>query len=332
MSTLSEKEQYLNEIKGLFEHVEARETNDDPTRWILLIRDKLYIMFRSPLKDSYSDEAFKWVGQLCASFDGFGWISPDGQWSSDEAKIFTCIAMHTIVGIQILIPPIQRHLTCGPDLVYEDDKVMEKSATPEDYEKFGTLALILEHTLKTLISDDHCDHDRDRENDIENRLLLSLTDNDRRSILCRLKGAFNSICDYLEIVHKYWIDIKDKPSCDMFSAAMCALRLLSYWLSEDPTAYHSQSKRFLIDLIIKTMNIEGPNFDLLMVALHSVCTQDSSMIEALKKSRDHQEAIEKYLGHVKQQELGQDKSAPSKIFKLRCGLIKDLMIAIGHQA
>lgn len=294
-------------------------TDEDPAEWLHSIRDKLYSMFCSPMKEEYTHEAFKWVSHLCISVGDFSWISPNGSWNTNEVRIFTCIAHLSLTEIHILLPLIQRHLTSGEEPDLEDGKVLARSANLNDYDKFGNHLVILESVIKSLV--------KGQTDECVNDLADKIKGSELKNLLERLKEALALICEYLELVHSSWFDLTKDQTSEKFSSAEAALRITCVWLSEDPCGFEPQCKRFLIDLIIKHLLIDGSSKnDLLVLALHSVCTDSEDMMSSLKETTEHEAALEKYLAYVQaERRKSSGDRRNQKIFKLRCGLVKDLI-------
>lgn len=293
--------------------------NEDPIRWLQPIRDKLYSMFCSPMKEDYTHEAFKWVAQLCMSIGDFSWISPSGNWTVDEIKIFSCIVRLSMTEINILLPVIQRTLAHGDEPDCEDGKVLARSANSDDYDKFGDHLVILESVIKTLV--------KDETEGKTNAIVNAIKGVELKNLLERLKEAITLISEYLDLVHQHWDELIKHPTSERLSSAEAALRIICVWLSEDPCGLENECTRFLIDLIIKHLIKGGPSKnDLLILALHSICTSSEEMMTAMRKCSDHRQAMDLYLDYVQKEQkrsIGDRRS--QKIFKLRCGLVKDLM-------
>lgn len=322
---------YFEELRTLFEdstdktNTNEKKTPRDPNEWLKLVRDKLYNMLCSPMKEEYLHEAFKWVANLCLMTGDLSWLNVGDEWTDKEAKMFSCIARLSLGEITILLPFVQRHLTCGEEVDLEDGKVMARPANSEEYERFGNHLVIIESIIKSLV-------ENQTEEDDSNSLTKLLSSSELRSLLERLKEVMANICDYLELVHRYWANLTEKQDNFKMDAAEAALRIISVWLSEDPGSFEPQCKRFLIDLIIRNLLIldRQSKADLLITALHSICTSSEIISDELKKTNGHREALEKYLKHVEQNyksdlEVDGKKRRAQKLFKLRCGLVKDLL-------
>lgn len=293
--------------------------DEDPNEWLQPTRDRLYSMFCSPMKEDYTHEAFKWVSHLCMSIGDFSWISSKDDWTAKEVKIFSCIVRLSLSEIQIIIPVIQRTLTCGEDPECENGKVLARSANSSDYDRFGHHLVILESVIKTLV--------KNQTDDKINNLADAIKGPELKSLLERLKETVTLIIEYLELVHQHWNELIKDTSNEKFSSAEAGLRITCVWLSEDPCGFENQCTKFLIDLIIKNLLMGGPSkHDLFILALHAICTSCEEMLMTLKDCSDHQKALEIYLDYV-QKELRMSASdrRAQKVFKLRCGLVKDLL-------
>lgn len=326
---MSRLEQF-EEVRKIFKDSEPTR-DENPDDLLKSIRDKLFSVFCSPMKEEYTHEAFRWVSQLCISVGDLSWISSNNKWSHHEAKMFSCITRLSINELHILIPLIQRHLTYGDEPEIEGGKVLARSAKTEDYNKFGDHLVILESVIKCLVKGQKLD-----DTEVEkNSLPCALTCYELGNLLEKLKEAMTSICDYLELVHEHWTELIKQMDSEKFISAEGALRIISIWLSEDPIGFESQSRGFLINLIIRNLLLSSrqTKHDLLVLALHSICTQDENKLSTLKQIPDYKEALEKYLDYVQSEQskqamnIGDRRS--QKIFKLRCGLIKDIMIEAG---
>lgn len=320
----------FEEVRKIFQDSEPSR-DEDSSDLLKSIRDKLFSIFCSPMKEEYTHEAFRWVSQLCMSVGDLSWVSSNNKWSHDEAKMFSCITRLSINELHIIIPLIQRHLTYGDEPEIEDGKVLARSAKTDDYNKFGDHLIILESVIKCLVKD----QERDDTEVEENSLPCAFTANELGNLLEKLKEAMTSICDYLELVHRHWPELIEQMGSEKFISAEGALRIICIWFSEDPVGFESQSKRFLIDLIIKNLLLSSKQtkHDLLVLALHSICTQDEDKLSTLKQIPDYKEALEKYLDFVQSEQSKQARNIgdrrSQKMFKLRCGLVKDIMIEAG---
>lgn len=298
---------------------EGITVDEDPSKWLQSIRDRLYSMFCSPMKEDYTHEAFKWVSHLCMSIGDFSWISTKGNWTAQEVKIFSCIVRLSMSEIQILLPIIQRTLTCGENPEFEDGKVLARSANSSDYDKFGDHLVILESAIKTLV--------KDQTEDEINELAGAIKGPELKSLLEQLKETLTLIIEYLELVHQHWDELSKHRASEKLSSAEAGLRITCVWLSEDPCGFENQCTKFLIDIIIKNLLMGGPSkHDLLILALHAICTGSKEMMMTLRGCTDYRKALEVYLGYVQreQKRSASDRRA-QKVFKLRCGLVKDLM-------
>lgn len=330
MPTDSNTDDALRDLRKTFEGLD-RTINESPDVWLKLVRDKLYTMFRAPLKEEYRREAFKWVASLCMSIGDFSWLCPGDKWTDEEAKIFSFITRLSINEILILLPFIHRHLTCGEEVDREEGKVMARSADESEYDAFGDHLVILESAIKSLVKDQN-EHEVTGGN---NDLTDCIEPSELKNLLERLKEAIAEICDYLEVVHRYWSQLVAQMDSEKFTAFEGALRIMSVWLSEDPGSFEEQCERFVIDLIVKSLLLQDrPTLqDLLILALHSICSQNEVLIQTLKRT-PYESALQNYLDYVqKEQDNNNEKSERrhhGKKFKLRCGLVKDLMTLTQH--
>lgn len=328
MSASEPAQSFPEELKKLFENSQPTQ-DEEPRVWIKLVRDKLFNMFCSPMKEDFANEAYKWVAHLCLSIGDLSWLSvEDKNWTKHEAKMFTCIASLSMSEIKILLPLITRHLTCGDAPEIEDNKLVARSANSSDYDLFGNHLIIFESVIKTLI----VDQDTDDQKELDVTPLSDIIENPiLNNLLNQLKDAVNEICDYLELVHRHWQELVEDTRSEKFISAEAALRLMCVWLSEEPTGFESQCNRFLIDLITKRLLLQGgqTNNDLYVIALHSLCVQNGGLLKALKNTPNHDKAFEIYLEHIeherRKQKKGDKKEAKAKRnFRLRYGLVDDL--------
>lgn len=316
-----------DDLKKLFDN--SQETfNENPTKWIGLVRDKLFTMFQSPMKEEYAHEAFRWVAQLCMSAGDFSWMTTGGKWSQVEAKIFSLIARLSLAEVQLSLPLIQRHLTFGDEPEVEEGKILARSADHQDYDRFGTHLVIIESLIKSLVKDQTDEDEQSSSVEQElNPVTDAITPEELKNLLERLKETMTSICEYLELVHRHWQDVTKCSHSEKLSSAQGALRILSVWLSEDPGGFEPQCKRFLIDLMIKDLLLDDKptRSDLTILALHSVCAESDELVEACKGVDNFEKALEMYLKYVgkESQRKSNDRRA-EKMFKLRCGLVRDL--------
>lgn len=319
----------IDELKKLFEN-QSNTTNEDSTIWLTSVRNKLYSMFCSPMKEDYIHEAFKWVSHLCMSMNDFSWISPSGNWLEHECRIFSCVSLLSMTELQILMPTIQRRLTCGDEPEIEDGKILARSATSEDYNRLGYHLVIIESIIKALVKDQEFNEDEEDQRERSTvTLASSLKSSDLNNVLDKLKETMTVICDYLESVHRHWRSLIDHHRDDnTILSCEGSLRIMCVWLSEDPQGFESQCKRFLIDLLIKNLLLKERlnNYDLLIVALHAVCVYDDEMLDVMRRNPEYKVALEEYLKYVDNEKnrYGTDRRK-QKFFKLRCGLVKDLM-------
>lgn len=309
----------FEELKELLE--KQTSTDEDPTRLLVLLREKLYEMVRIPLKDEYNAEVFNWVAQLCLSVGDLSWISPDGSWTQHEARIFSCITRLSLNELQIILPLVTRHLTCGDEPEIDDGKVMARSANTEDYERFGNHLIIIESTIKSLLK--HQDEDSE-----DNGLTRAMSPRELQSLLERLKETLALVFEYLELVHQRWNHLMGRKLSDSskFEAAQGALRLMSVWLSEEPQTF--DCGKYMIDLLVKNLMLTDrpTKDDLAITALHAVCVSDRKMFDLLHEIPDSSEVLDRYLKLAESEKKSkQGERRAEKVFKLRLGLIKDLL-------
>lgn len=306
----------FEEFRKSFQGSQRRTT--DSGEWMKTMRDNLYQMLTSPMKQEYTNEAFKWIANLCMTLDDFSWISDTNQWLTGEIKIFSCISRLSLNELTILLPLIQRHLTCGDAVEEEDGKVLARSANKTEYDMFGVHLVILENVIKCLI----------KSQDESNSLAEKMSANGLKSLLDHLKETVDLLCEYLELVHTHWQQLCDEPQSQRSQVAEAALRVICAWMSEEPVGLKAQCKRYLIDLMLKNLltNHRSLNEDLIILALHSICTNHTELMDKLHATQECRTGLERYLSHV---ESEQKKSTTSKrqqkMFKLRVGLIKDLI-------
>lgn len=309
----------------------SRTTDLDSSIWLKDLRDKIFSMFKSPLREDYNEEVFRWISTLCTCKSRFSWLcSDESNWTKEEAKIFSLIARLSINELHILLPNIRRHLICGDEVECDDDgKVLARPANANEYSNFGVHLVIFEETIHSLVHGQDDDDDGRRQKSSRlNRLADSIESNELKSLLERLKEIASELLDYLEDVHRHWEKISAETSDQTYQASQGALRAVSVWVSEDAGSFEPQCKRFLIDLIVKNLiaseqlTYQETSTDLLIMALHSVCSGDDEMKKVLKGVPESKVALQKYLDLV-QQEYGERKK--DKVFKLKCGLIKDLL-------
>lgn len=311
------------ELRKLFQDTQAT-FDEDPAKWLVPFRDKLFSMFRSPMKEEYSHEAFRWVAQLSLSIGDFSWMTTGDKWTQSEAKIFSFIARLSLAEIQILLPLIQRHVTCGDEPDIEEGKLLARSANQDDYDKFGTHLVILECIIKTLVSD-QAEDDEDNKQGL-NPVTDAIHSDELKNLLERLKETMSLICDHLELVHRHWQELVENTDSEKFSSVQGTIRIISVWLSEDPGSFKLQCKRFLIDLMIKNfmLDITSNRNDFTILALHSLCADSDELLESFRATPKLKEVLEKYLKYVEKEQRKSDDHRSQKIFKLRCGLVRDL--------
>lgn len=302
-------------------------TDVHPSVWIKTMRDKLFTMFCSPLKDDYFQEAFKWVAQLCMTLDDFSWIVPDGQWTPKTCQIFSCIVKLSMNEIQILMPMIERHLTVGNEPELEGGKILARSANSADYDKLGSHLIIMESAIKSLIKN-MPDEETARSEKLPSKCLTDVLDNkELQGLLEQLMCTMTLILNYLELVHRYWSRIIEQKESEMYSCAEATIRIVCVWLSEDSDSFQPQCRRFIIDLIINSLSSDNSQHDIYLLALHSVCTNDQESLAKLRSNATYRHALEKYLQHIQKERKNSkvNETRRIKMFKLRCGLVKDLL-------
>lgn len=315
-----------NDFRNMFENP---TTNQESEKWLKAMRNKLYSMFCSPMKEEYTREAFKWVSQLCLTTGDFSWCLLDENCSQEEVKVFSCISRLSLNEIHILIPLVQRHLTCGDEPELEDGKVLARSANSSDYDQLGSHLVIIESVIKTLVKGQRFDDDLANTDD-DNKLIEAMKSHELINLLERLKEVIFITCEYLELVNEHWIQLSNKQGGEQLSSAIGAVRLVAVWLCEDPCGLKPQCDRFLISLIIKILlKSAGPTIDdLLILALHSICSDDDDLMIRLRQTVNYKDALEKYLNHVQLERsklTEKTRGRGEKMFKLRCGMIKDLI-------
>lgn len=296
---------------------------------LIPLRDKLYSIFRSRIKEDITREAYRWVSCLCSISDGFGWISPDAKWSSDdETKIFLCISRTSLAELHLIIPLLKRHLTHGDEPEIEDGKVVAKSANPLVYDSYADHLTILEFTIKSLIS--NLGHGSD---ETSNNLNDRLKNDDLRNLLHHLKETISLVVDYLEVTFGCWPNLTHSKEDIRFSSMVAAIRIVCIWLLEDTGSFEDECKRFLVDLFVRILSSDDIDIkDGIVTALHSICADSNEITAVLRKVPGYREALEKYLHYVakQKQEANNITSASKrqgKLYKLRCGMVKDIIVA-----
>lgn len=319
---MSDEEDLQKHLNDLFIAAEST-TNVDSQVWLTSIRDKLFTMLCSPMKEEYSSEAFKWVSQLCIAIGDLSWLSSENSWTSKEWQMFACISRLSMTELSILLPTIERHLSTGEEPDIEEGKVLARSATSEDYDKFGDHLIIIESVIKILVK--YQSEDEKETVKPEN----SLTSQQMHDLLNNLKETMTLICDYLELVNSRWKTLQTDTDNQRMTSAVASLRIMSFWLSEEPFAFETQCKRFMIDLMLKSLMIsdESTPKDLIVTALHSICTCCPDLLAELRRQPGHKEALEKYLKYVEKERDNSSSKNSRKMFKLRCGLVRDLMMS-----
>jgi hypothetical protein len=303
--------------------------------WLKELRDKIYTMFRTPMKQEFSDEVFRWVSALCMCQPRFSWLCSNGEvWTKEEAKIFSLIVRLSINELHMVLPLIRRHLTSGEEVEREDGKVTARPAEKEEYDSFGVHLHIFEDSIQALC---HGQTDDGKEEDSNDRLTDCLEPDELKSLLERLREIVSELFDYLEDVHKHWPTLLQDAGAQQFLAAQGALRAICAWISEDHGCFRSQCKNFLIEHIVKNLlishRLSSMNLDLLVTALHSICSGDRELMSVLKETSDYRAALQNYLDHVQQERYNDDRASSSsreerrkeKRYKLQCGLVKDLL-------
>lgn len=313
------------DLLEIFEGSSSKTVNHSG-EWFAPIRDKLYTMFCSPMREEYTNEAFEWVSQLCLSLGDFSWIFVEKECSRDEVKMFSCIASLSLNEIHILLPLVQRHLTDGDEPDIEDGKVLARSANDDDYNKFGIHLIIVESLIKTLVKDQYSN---EKDDTVNNKLIDAMRGEELVNLLDRLKEVILLISDYLKLVHQHWVRISDNQETEKFLSADGALRLVSVWLSEEPLSLENQCKEFLIDLMIKNLIVStnSTKSDLLVLALHSIVTSSELLECVSNETENYKKSLEAYLKDVqsKQPKGVRNKRRGNKEFNLKASLVKDLL-------
>lgn len=321
------------QLRELFRDYDSRNL-ENPEDGLLSIRDKLFTILCSPMKDSFSLEAFKWICQLTLATNGFAWISPNSKWSDEkEIRIFLCVTRLSLTEIQLLLPLLKRHITYGDEPEIDQGKVVARSANSQDYDKFGNHLIMLEHVIQTLVQGEEYEDMGDNK---ANRLTKEMKKDDLRNLLRHLKETLSMIVDYLEVGDSSWSSLNHDYEDEKFSSVVGSLKLVSTWLADDPCGFQDECKRFLIGLLIKHLLLDNcQRDDIFIVALHSVCMQDQ-MIDSLKGLTGFEDALQGYLDQVNKDQnddpMISSHKRRSKIYKLRCGLVRDLLDAVDHKS
>lgn len=320
----------INELTNLFDKYPSQNL-DNPDEGLVAIRDKLFTLLCSPMKDDYAHEAFKWVAHLTLIKGDFSWICSDGRWKGqDEIKIFLCVARLALTEIEVLMPLLNQSLIShAPEI--EDGKIVARSANLDEYDKFGNYLVIIENLIKSLVKDDKFNA-CDSEESCTNYLTLNMTHDDLGSLLDHLKKTLTMLLRFLENAHLNWNKIDKRCETEQFAAIMSSTRIVAIWLADDPCGFAEQTEKFIIDLFIKILlddQNDNQNIDIYVVALHSLCTEDA-MIESLKKRHRLKDALQKYLNFVSSEYDHEAKSTrhlrqQTKIHKLRCGMVRDIL-------
>lgn len=317
-----------HDLKRLFEDVKLTKDVDSKI-WMEQVRDKLYTMFCSHLNDEYINEAFKWAAELCMLTGDFTWISPNESWTPSEIKIFSCIVGRSLIELNALFPLFNRHINHGDEPKKDDrDKIIERSANPDDYDLFGYHLVLLESVIKTLVKWQSIEDDKE---DGIGGDTISIFDNFDKNklhyVLDRLREVMILVGEYLETVHSHWQSLIQQQDSLKFAATEGALRVMSVWLSEDP-CFQPQKRDLIMDLMIKNLLLDGRPLDkdIIVLAIHSVCTQDEESHLVFRRAANHKEALEKYLEYTEEErKKSKNYSRSRKKFLFRCGLVKDLM-------
>lgn len=321
----------LEELKTLFANYKAT-TDEQPLKWIQPIRDKLFVMLQNPLKDDYRSEVFRWIAHLTMTFGDLNWINIEDEWTPERIKMFLCVVKLSMGEIQIILPLVQRHLRDGDAVELEDGKVVSRPANSEDYDQFGNFLVILEGAVKTLVKNQELDESPPG---TKKQLPDIISISELSSLLSELKSTMDTILEYLELVNRQIKTIPSTRDDVKFLCAEAALRITCVWLSEDPSSFHDQCNRYLFSLLLKylLMDHRSSENDIIILALHSVCTSYPGLKRKLHSMADCQQALDKYLTFVQSEKSVEKTSAAGqkrqdKKYKLRCGLIKDLISEI----
>lgn len=322
----------IDELKKIFTGYSSKNL-DKPSDVLIAIRDKLFTILCSPMKDDFAHEAYKWVTQLTMMFGDFSWISPYGRWEAeDEIKIFLCVTRLSLTEVELLVPLVERHFLFGDEPEIEDGKMIMRSANTVDYDKFGNHLVIIENLIKALVKDDKNDDDDCNRSDT-NHLTSNMKSSDLTNLLDHLKRIITMILCTLERGFSRWNDIEKSYDNEQYAAFMGCVRLSAIWMANDPDGFVEQTNKFLIDLYVTSILVEADqNIDILVVALHSLCTVESTL-ESIRKQSRLREAMEKYLDHVTSEynqpaNSSQQLRRQTKIYKLRCGMVKDILEAL----
>lgn len=327
---MMEDKQDIPEFLKLFKEIADIQKSKDKlgstNDWLDPLKEKLYTMLCSPMKDDYMREAFNWISQLCFLYDGFEWISPDGQWAKDdEMKMFLCIARSSLSELQILIPLLERRLICGEEPEVEDGVVVAKSANSEDYDTFGAHLLIIENVIQCLVATTNFDEDDDSDS---NQLTENMKSDDLKNLLEHLKETLSSVIEYLELVNDNWDKLTKSHDDKSYTSIIASLRITCIWLSEDIGSFQEECERFLICLFVKILKSdEGDIKDSIVTVLHRMCTDDAKLLNILRNCPGYREALIDYRTYVTRLPdfPRHSKKQESKLNKLRFGLVDDLL-------
>lgn len=321
-----------NELNSIFSNYSS-ENLQNPDDALVAIRNKLFTILCSPMKDDFANEAYKWVSQLTMTVGDFSWICSDGHWKEqNDIKMFLCVTRLSLTEVELLIPLLERRLLEGSEPEIEDGKTVARSANSEDYDKLGNHLVIMENLIKVLVKDDKIAGE-DADETTTNYLTTNMKDNDLSNLLDHLKKILLLLLRYLEYAHGNWNTIDKRHENEQFAAIMGCMRLVAMWLADDPVGFVEQTNKFLIDLFVWILFGEGHhNIDIFIVALHSVCTEDSVIVPVKEQSR-LKDAMQRYLNYVTSEYNQSAKSShqlkkQTKIYKLRCGMVRDILEAV----
>lgn len=275
------------------------------------MRNQLFTLYKHPMNHEHMKDIFNWVSCCCIQVGNCSWISADQSWNDDDCKLFILIARISLNELSIAAPLLSENVS--PPNLNEEARYSKKPLDATDYDNFATHLIIVESVVKSLVT-----------HEVDDRLVKALKGDELKNLLCTLKETIGHIIGYLEIVHRYWskLTVEHDSEPNKLNCAKAALRIVCVWFSECPGTYEPECKRFLLDLIVKNLIIkhEAPNSDLFILALHSICVEDNDLLKLVNSIPDFKPALEGYLSHI------EANRAKLKEYKLRCGMIKDLML------
>lgn len=323
----------LKDLENIFKNYPTQNL-EHPEDGLSAIRDKLYTILCSPMKDEFTKEAFKWVAELTMITRNFSWICPDGLWNdTQEIKMFLCVARLSLAEIELVIPYLERRIILGEEPEIEDGKVMARSANSEDYDKFGHHLVIVENLIYTLVREirDDCTDEDDQDGHSKTNLLVDkMSQVDLTNLLKHLKTTMQAMLRYAEIAYQHWDKLNHRDENEQLSSILGSLRLIAIWLADDSCGFVDECKRFLIEFILTILRMDNcDNRDIYVTALHSICSEDD-IIPSIKKQPQLRQSLQRYLEHVSHEYQQSPDSAKkqkkqSKMYKLRCGMVRDLL-------